>query len=619
MEDLPTASLSHLTAFLLKISDMGLSKQLEVDEHSFSSHFLPQAPHHQQNSSRHESRDRHNHPHSVQSVVGTIGWQAPELIHYQRGTGAGEKSESTTVETVSSPSNNPNHSHKTFNVDVFSLGCVFYYILTLGEHPFGKWYEREANIMKGQANLQVLESFPDAMDLISSMIEIDPLKRPRSSILLNHPFFWPVAKRLEFLTEFSDRIEKESPDSPVVLQLEKLSLGKWEKKLDSELIEDVGKFRKYDTSSVRDLLRLIRNKKHHFHELSPELKASIGSVPQGFFQYFDSRFPKLFFWCTTVSARYLNGNNGFITRWWEENNHYNLSGSQMISDNRGSEKKSEFLRDQLLFNPDLDDIDSSQQEPISPLYPPLKGGKFEGGDADESLNNVVVWNDSSLQSTLHCKGWSRGKDDWVNNNRGAKGPARKAKASHLVKSATDMKYRTRLCTHWESTFGSHCPMKKKGKCIFAHGPLELRVQGNKKEKWGKNNNQQQQQQQQNMTPEEFLRVSGGEDILYGARSIEKIRNVEGSYSEFERSTNFQNVMSPNAMMNVGGGVGGGIPSGYYYPPVDMNGYMYPPAPHSAAANDYQYMQEQQQQQHHQQHQYYQQQQQQAEDYYYVSR
>ena len=42
-----------------------------------------------------------------------------------------------------------------------------------------------------------------------------------------------------------------------------------------------------------DLLRAIRNKKHHYQELPDGLKVSLGSVPDGFADYFVLRFPKL--------------------------------------------------------------------------------------------------------------------------------------------------------------------------------------------------------------------------------------------------------------------------------------------------------------------------------------
>ena len=56
---------------------------------------------------------------------------------------------------------------------------------------------------------------------------------------------------------------------------------------------DLRKFRTYKGSSVRDLLRAMRNKKHHYHELPAEVREALGSVPDGFVQYFTSRFPRL--------------------------------------------------------------------------------------------------------------------------------------------------------------------------------------------------------------------------------------------------------------------------------------------------------------------------------------
>lgn len=56
----------------------------------------------------------------------------------------------------------------------------------------------------------------------------------------------------------------------------------WDVRLDPELTEDAGRYRKYDYSSVRDLLRVVRNKRHHFHELPERLQGLMSPLPGGF-------------------------------------------------------------------------------------------------------------------------------------------------------------------------------------------------------------------------------------------------------------------------------------------------------------------------------------------------
>uniref|UniRef100_H2ZJM3 KEN domain-containing protein n=1 Tax=Ciona savignyi TaxID=51511 RepID=H2ZJM3_CIOSA len=67
----------------------------------------------------------------------------------------------------------------------------------------------------------------------------------------------------------------------------------WIYHLCQPLQEDLHKFRSYKAGSVRDLLRAIRNKKHHYRELPEEVKRSLGTVPDEFLTYFTSRFPRL--------------------------------------------------------------------------------------------------------------------------------------------------------------------------------------------------------------------------------------------------------------------------------------------------------------------------------------
>lgn len=117
--------------------------------------------------------------------------------------------------------------------------------------------------------------------------------------MMHHPLFWSSETRLSFLRDVSDRIELEDRESASDL-LEALENtgkaaldGKWDERMEPAFINDIGRFRRYRYDSVRDLLRVIRNKLNHYRELPREIQAILGSVPEGFNTYFSTRFPKL--------------------------------------------------------------------------------------------------------------------------------------------------------------------------------------------------------------------------------------------------------------------------------------------------------------------------------------
>ncbi|KAJ8413534.1 hypothetical protein AAFF_G00080410 [Aldrovandia affinis] len=194
------------------------------------------------------------------------------------------------------PKNNP-----TSAVDIFSAGCVFYYMVSRGQHPFGDTIRRQANILSGAYSLDhFMEDLHDdviARDLIERMISADPQSRPSTACILKHPFFWSPEKQLQFFQDVSDRIEKEPADSPIVVRLETAGRAvvrtNWRMHISVPLQTDLRKFRTYKGNSVRDLLRAMRNKKHHYHELPDEVQETLGEVPEGFVHYFTSRFPRL--------------------------------------------------------------------------------------------------------------------------------------------------------------------------------------------------------------------------------------------------------------------------------------------------------------------------------------
>jgi len=137
---------------------------------------------------------------------------------------------------------------------------------------------------------------------------VDASDRPDTTTCLLHPFFWDQGRRLSFLQDASDRFEImcRDPRDPNLITLEKGACDivghDWHTRLDKVFIENLGKFRKYDGRSVQDLLRALRNKKHHYQDLPENVKRHLGPMPEGFLSYFTRRFPLLFMHVHSVVA-----------------------------------------------------------------------------------------------------------------------------------------------------------------------------------------------------------------------------------------------------------------------------------------------------------------------------
>lgn len=69
--------------------------------------------------------------------------------------------------------------------------------------------------------------------------------------------------------------------------------GNWHQHISVPLQTDLRRFRSYKGTSVRDLLRALRNKRHHYRELPGEARQALGPVPEGIVRYFTDRFPRL--------------------------------------------------------------------------------------------------------------------------------------------------------------------------------------------------------------------------------------------------------------------------------------------------------------------------------------
>ncbi|KAK5112896.1 hypothetical protein LTR62_003718 [Meristemomyces frigidus] len=251
--------------------------------------------------------------------AGTSGWKAPELISQPKD------SDSRHSPSQSHTNNGSESGTGTSGIkraaDIFSLGCLFFWVLTSGTHPYedeSGWQGlRELNIKRGKKNMGALEQWSDAYEpsqLIDWMTEQLPEHRPTALQVLGHPFFWTGEKRLAFLCDCSDHFEREprgvvddgyAGDSVDLRLLEDraaevIGRGEFLSRLDRSFVDTLGKQRKYSGNRLLDLLRALRNKKNHYEDMPDDVKRRVGSLAGGYLNYWTDRFPRLLMTCYMV-------------------------------------------------------------------------------------------------------------------------------------------------------------------------------------------------------------------------------------------------------------------------------------------------------------------------------
>jgi serine/threonine-protein kinase/endoribonuclease IRE1 len=571
--------------YIAKISDMGLGKQL-AGQSSFGFSTLGHGS---------LANMASNGSTMTGAGPGSVGWQAPEVMavrwHAEAQSGRSDSSSGIESITEASPLDIAMNSRTSRSVDIFSLGCIFYSTLIPGSHPFGEWYEREANIMRNKPRTEALKEISeDAYDLITAMIDRDPKARPTAKQVCNHPFFWTHEQRLSFLCDISDRLEcadtVEFTSKSLCLALggnNSLAIERnaaqvvgmaWDTNLDPDLVTNVARFRTYDPSSVRDCLRLIRNKHHHYDELSAEIKERIGTNPDGLQQYFESRFPRLLMHCYTtlreqitaddpLAAKYMitpcarvmplsESQPTSVTEPSRATNQLDPQNSTVIEprspqheeEGEDDAAQCEYV-ESLLEKSDRNEESSSgsdssfhikDADPLcdgsltpmiqdvtaqtvdTPVVQPSLIEEPTAAAGDTVTDDIIVWEGSTAAKSLGCRGWLRSDDEWIRKTD----LSLRKRNNNILRCADDPKFRTRLCNHWDVNQGTFCPMRRKGKCVFAHGPVELRVKEGKRNRWGKLVDEN----GDNSNPKH----SGGEDTYGAARSIETVRKEEGKWN-----------------------------------------------------------------------------------------
>ena len=213
----------------------------------------------------------------VAMAAGTRCWMAPELVSMKTR----------------------DHTQQS---DIFSLGLVIYYLLTLGKHPFGTEDEPAHAIERKIAEM------PPKLDKalgseVTSFLQIlltkDPSKRPPAAYLNQHPFLWSDRKKIEFLKAVGDQPEAANPtmnpNSELEQRLQTTNTGQrirflaWDFLIVEIYQEMIRAWRqkKYRTDKVIDLIRFIRNAYAHKQERSLQFQQHLDN------NIFTRKFPSL--------------------------------------------------------------------------------------------------------------------------------------------------------------------------------------------------------------------------------------------------------------------------------------------------------------------------------------
>lgn len=225
-----------------------------------------------------------NEPSLHKVKCGTTGWCAPEL--WDEGT-------------------------RSYAVDIHPLGCVFYFILTMGRHPFGEITnptERQDNIISTTYNATLAELYEHhdkhqatmAEDLIRRMICYTAKDRITACKIKKHPFVLTNKEMLEFLYMIGCFMDTKSKDPDVVHFRESLErnshvvfTGKWLDKLHTEVRSSLSRYNNEGNDKICSILLTVYNHTKHFHTIKDTKLGEIYMDKFGVVKYYTQLFPKL--------------------------------------------------------------------------------------------------------------------------------------------------------------------------------------------------------------------------------------------------------------------------------------------------------------------------------------
>ncbi|KAL7034692.1 hypothetical protein ACKWTF_008062 [Chironomus riparius] len=207
--------------------------------------------------------------------------------------------------------------------DIYSLGCIFFFIVTNGFEMHQMEYENQAGKIAARINTIKDDSAFNVLckDLIQKMLIFAPNKRISMSKIKEHPWSWSAERMTKLIVDVSKLTEKDSKFTSLLFKGSKKVIdGDWTLKLERHVIQTLQEIRQtYQTNnglnqddfkgtSILSLLRQLRNL--HVHASNDKLVRIMGDNDEDFMMYWNGKFPLLICHLYKSKLDYESNQNG---------------------------------------------------------------------------------------------------------------------------------------------------------------------------------------------------------------------------------------------------------------------------------------------------------------------
>lgn len=208
--------------------------------------------------------------------------------------------------------------------DIWSLACIFLYFFKGSSMIENFKYENQMNKVAARINQLIPDDSTRSIllkDLIRKMLKFRPHQRLDIEEVQEHPFFWSGKESTDFIISVSKMMERNKERdnefrAEIIKGSQRIIYENWVNRLEEELVQELRMIQKshnsrasgsLDPKNIVSLITKIRNIASHAQ--TETITKFMGSNPESFINYWNTKFPKLMAHLYNAHMRYENKEN----------------------------------------------------------------------------------------------------------------------------------------------------------------------------------------------------------------------------------------------------------------------------------------------------------------------